>query len=109
MTRFSITNFYLTGSNPPRRRGWHRSRRPTDRRPPRIKPYSSIASAAYSEHVGVNRHAAGSQGEMIALYTRTIFTPRFCGLTGFISLLQEEPSVQIAAHQSSGQGRTFSD
>ena|SRR2546426_7980997 len=48
------------------------------RRAPRTKPYSSIASAAYSEHVGVNRHAAGSQGETITLYARTIFTARVC-------------------------------
>jgi hypothetical protein len=33
-------------------------------RPPRINPCSAMTTRAYSEHVGANRHARGSHGEM---------------------------------------------
>lgn len=39
--------------------------------PPRNSPYLPIASTAYCEQLGVNRHEAGSKGETCLLYTLT--------------------------------------
>ena len=37
---------------------------PTARAPPRHTPYFKIANRAYSEQVGVNRHAGGNNGDI---------------------------------------------
>src|SRR5437762_10079998 len=42
-----------TGSYPPRLQGWHEKRRFVASQPPRMTPYRSTASIAYSEHVGM--------------------------------------------------------
>src|ERR1017187_198543 len=48
-----------TGSSPPRLKGWHRSKRHAARPTPRKGPWLAIATEAYSEHVGRNRHPPG--------------------------------------------------
>src|SRR5208282_756218 len=48
-----------TGSSPPWLNGWQRSRRHAARHTPRKGPWLAIATAAYSEHVGRNRHPPG--------------------------------------------------
>ena len=58
---------YFTGSKPPRANGWQRHKRQAAIKEPRIAPCLLIASAAYSEQVGVKRHAAGKSGEITAL------------------------------------------
>lgn len=49
-----------TGSYPPLHSGLQRSTRHTAKQPPFNAPYLSMASYAYSEHVGTNRQAGGS-------------------------------------------------
>src|SRR4030095_7674603 len=44
-----------TGSKPPALQGWQRRRRQAASRPPRARPCRSTASAAYAEHVGLER------------------------------------------------------
>ena len=52
-----------TGSWPPGWKGWHLPIRLIASHTPR-RPWVSIASAAYTEHVGSKRHAGGRNGEM---------------------------------------------
>jgi hypothetical protein len=47
--------------------GWQRRIRHNAFNPPRTTPNLSIASIAYSEHVGVKRHAGGNIGEIAHL------------------------------------------
>jgi hypothetical protein len=51
-----------TGSYPPLENGLHRITRHTAIAPPFIAPKRSIASIAYSEHVGTNLHDGLSPG-----------------------------------------------
>src|ERR1019366_787382 len=52
-----------TGSGPPAWNGWQRASRRAANARPRQTPWRVTASRAYSEHVGVNRHAGGSRGD----------------------------------------------
>ncbi len=53
------------GSHPPGCHGPHRASRATVIQPPRSNPYSVSASTAYWLQVGVNRHEAGRNGEIM--------------------------------------------
>jgi len=52
-----------TGSIPPALHGLHRNSRIVASAPPLSAPWTSIASAAYSEQVGWNRQAGGMNGD----------------------------------------------
>ena len=58
-----------TGSRPPRPNGLHRRTRLTARLDPLMAPCVRIASSAYREHVGWNRHCPPSHPESVIRYS----------------------------------------
>ena len=67
LVNVSCPSSYGTGSYPPLQKGLHLKIRHAAKSPPLSAPYFLIASAAYSEHVGVNLQAAGSHGDIAFL------------------------------------------
>jgi hypothetical protein len=65
--QFNRSKHHFTGSYPPAQNGWHRNRRQIAIPVPRKAPCRSIASRAYSEHVGTKRQEGGNHGEITAL------------------------------------------
>ena len=59
-----------------------------------------MASAAYSEHVGEKRQAAGNHGETIILYARIAFNAMPLTRTPFTFVLREAQRVDGAILQN---------